>query len=141
MKTATSELVGATASCGPGSSASNPSRRGMFGGAAAVVSASAIATGATAQASRTAGNRPRGLTDADIFNFALNLEYLEAEYYSYAVHGRGIASIHRGGNGKTTGGLKAKLSAPILVRLLLSSHVPMTEHSLEFAPQCDLILD
>ena len=42
---------------------------------------------------------PTAVTDADIFNFALNLEYLEAQFYSYAAFGVGLNSSLLGGTG------------------------------------------
>jgi hypothetical protein len=42
-------------------------------------------------------------TDAQILNFALNLEYLEAEFYTYAVNGVSISSLGIGINGVANG--------------------------------------
>ncbi len=45
-----------------------------------------------------------GITDFDILNFALNLEYLEAEFYTVGTTGKTIEQLGIGVNGVGTGG-------------------------------------
>jgi hypothetical protein len=48
---------------------------------------------------------PSEIKDEDIFNFALNLEYMEAEYYLRGTRGKGLDASDVGSNpGKVTGG-------------------------------------
>ena len=57
------------------------------------------------------------ITDTDILNFALNLEYLEAEFYACATTGKGLPHGLRGGGPASIGCTKANLSGDVAVRL------------------------
>lgn len=73
----------------------------MMGGAA--LAGLALASRSTVQAAT--------ITDADILNFALNLEYLEAQFYTLATTGKTIDQVGvgvNGGNGAAAGTVTVK---------------------------------
>jgi hypothetical protein len=77
----------------------------LVGGAAAL---SGIGNPASAQAAPT---------DADVLNFALNLEYLEAQFYYFASFGEGLPSGILGGagtRGNVRGGRRVNFTDPLV---------------------------
>ncbi len=85
---------------------------GMTAGSAATI---ALAAGCGSGKKSTTTPPPTTLTDADILNFALNLEYLEAEYYLRAATGVGLSDADAGsGAGAVTGGTQVVFKTPAI---------------------------
>ncbi|HEY0239007.1 MAG TPA: ferritin-like domain-containing protein [Friedmanniella sp.] len=78
-------------------------------GVAGLGTVGAVALAGAGTEAASAAPRPGGPSDSAILNFALNLEYLEAQFYSYAYWGDGLDSSYLTGTqtqGKVTGGKK-----------------------------------
>lgn len=99
------------------------SRRKFLAGAGAGAGSLAVATlGAGCGSSSSpvtttpaATLSPGQVTDENILNFALNLEYLEASYYQIGVNGTGLSAANMGsGAGTVTGGSQVTFATPAI---------------------------
>lgn len=75
------------------------SRRTFLAGAGSVAAATVVAGCGGSNTVPYVPPTPVQFTDADILNFALNLEYLEAQFYLYAATGSGLSAADTGGSG------------------------------------------
>ncbi|WP_230482777.1 ferritin-like domain-containing protein [Sphingomonas sp. Leaf21] len=78
----------------------------------------AAAMGVTAFSLTSKAGAQSTITDTDILNFALNLEYLEAQFYAFAANGTGLAANQltgTGTQGAVTGGAAVDFSGDPIV--------------------------
>ena len=95
--------------------ASSLNRRGFLAslGAVGALAGTAALTGCSDAGPLQSTSTATAPSVLDVLNFALNLEYLEASFYSYIVTGNGLNSSLMGTNpGAVTGGAKVTFSNP-----------------------------
>ena len=91
-------------------SAENREDRRRFMRTAALLG-TGVASAATSKKESKEDGEAGGISDSAILNFALNLEYLEANFYSFAVHGIAIPGSLMSGTG-TQGGISGGRQVP-----------------------------
>ncbi|CAN5406474.1 ferritin-like domain-containing protein [soil metagenome] len=103
-------------------------RREFFKSAMGVI---AVAGAGAAAVSLPSAAHAATLTDADVLNFALNLEYLEAQFYNYAVFGTGLPATQltgTGTQGAVSGGRKVVFTDPIVAAYAKEIAQDETQH-------------
>lgn len=90
------------------------SRRNFLVGAGTAATLAAVGCGGGAGSPPITTTSPTPFTDTDYLNFALNLEYLEANYYLFAATGSGVPAVDAGsGAGTVTGGAQVPFTSSI----------------------------
>ncbi|MES2056164.1 MAG: ferritin-like domain-containing protein [Pseudomonadota bacterium] len=87
---------------------------------AAIGAAAVAGAGATAVSLGGLASAATPLIDTDYFNFLLNLDYLEAQFYSYATSGAGLANTDltgAGTQGAVTGGAQVSFTDAAVGRI------------------------
>ncbi len=90
-------------------------RRDLFKG----ITAASAAAGGFVLATNAGPVNAQSVSDADILNFALNLEYLEAQFYVQAVSGAGLSEDLLGGTGnrgQATGGRRVNFTDTVVAQ-------------------------
>jgi hypothetical protein len=95
---------------------SGVSRRNFLAGlGCAAGTVAVVGCGGSSQPTVPTPTPTPAVTDADILNFALNLEYLEAEFYLRATTGMGLSSTDAGSSAATvTGGAQVVFKTPAI---------------------------
>ena len=101
-------------------SAENETDRRLFLKSAGVAGLGVVGAGALGGMGTVAAGATGGVSDGAVLNFALNLEYLEAEFYSYAVFGTGLADKLTTGKGKR-GGVRGGRAVPFKTPAIANS--------------------
>ena len=122
---------------------------GLGYGAAGAAAMAAAGCGSNGNHTGT-GTGTKTVSDADVLNFALNLEYLEAEFYLRAATGVGLSDADAGSNaGAVTGGTQVTFTNPAIQEYAMEiandelAHVRFLRSALGSAavsrPQIDLM--
>jgi hypothetical protein len=128
------------------------SRRKFLAGLGYSAASAGVLTAAgcgQSSAHQGSGSTQKTLTDPDILNFALNLEYLEAEFYLRAATGVGLSDADAGASaGAVTGGTQVAFVTPAIQQYAMEiandelAHVRFLRKALGSAavsrPQIDL---